>query len=223
MNMTASAKIKSRVEKLRETINAHNYRYYVLDDPVISDAEHDRLMRELQELESAHPVLITPDSPTQRVGAKPADGLDQVTHELPMLSLANAFDEEKVTEFDNRIRKRLNLDTIEYVVEPKLDGLAVSLLYENGLLVRAATRGDGITGEDVTQNVRTIKSVPLRLIGHDFPDRLEVRGEVLMSRSGFTELNNTQRQSGERLFANPRNAAAGSLRQLDPKITATRS
>ncbi len=194
----------------------------MLDDPEIPDAEYDRLLRELQALEAEHPELITPDSPTQRVGAQPLAAFGEVRHEVPMLSLDNAFDDDELTDFDRRARERLKVERIDYTAEPKLDGLAVSLLYENGVLVRGATRGDGTTGEDITQNVRTIDSIPLRLIGAGFPRRLEVRGEVFMSRAGFQQLNERQQQQGGKLFANPRNAAAGSLRQLDPRITAQR-
>jgi DNA ligase (NAD+) len=211
-----------RAEKLRKQIDYHNYRYYVLDDPQIPDAEYDRLLRELQALEAEHPELITPDSPTQRVGAQPLAAFGEVRHEVPMLSLDNAFDDDELTDFDRRARERLKVERIDYTAEPKLDGLAVSLLYENGVLVRGATRGDGTTGEDITQNVRTIDTIPLRLIGAGFPRRLEVRGEVFMSRAGFQQLNERQQQQGGKLFANPRNAAAGSLRQLDPRITAQR-
>lgn len=217
-----SEEVARRIQSLREQINEHNYRYYVLDDPSVPDAEYDRLMRALEELERAHPELITTDSPTQRVGAEPSGAFSEVIHEIPMLSLGNAFDEEEVTHFDRRIRERLGLDEIEYVAEPKLDGLAISLIYENGKLIRAATRGDGTRGEDVTSNVRTIKAIPLHLRGTDFPPFLEVRGEIYMDKKGFQELNQRQQQAGEKVFANPRNAAAGSLRQLDPKITATR-
>ena len=200
-----------RAEKLREQIDYHNYRYYVLDDPQIPDAEYDRLLRELQALEAKHPELITPDSPTQRVGAQPLAAFGEVRHEVPMLSLDNAFDDDELTDFDRRARERLKVERIDYTAEPKLDGLAVSLLYENGVLLRGATRGDGTTGEDITQNVRTIGSIPLRLIGAGFPRRLEVRGEVFMSRAGFQQLNERQQQQGTKLFANPRNAAAGSF------------
>ncbi len=214
--------VKQRVEKLREQIRYHNYRYYVLDSPEIPDAEYDRLMRELQKLETEHPELITPDSPTQRVGAQPLEGFGEVHHEVPMLSLDNAFSDEELAEFDRRVRDRLEIDTVEYAAEPKLDGLAISLLYEDGILVRGATRGDGSTGEDVTQNVRTIESIPLRLMGKDYPKRLEVRGEVVMPLKGFRQLNQRQEAEGHKPFVNPRNAAAGSLRQLDPKVTAQR-
>lgn len=194
----------------------------MLDDPQIPDAEYDRLLRELQALEQAHPELVTPDSPTQRVGAEPLEGFGEVRHEVPMLSLDNAFDDEELAEFDRRVRERLEVDEVEYTAEPKLDGLAVSLLYEQGVLVRGATRGDGSTGEDITQNVRTIDSIPLRLIGSGYPQRLEVRGEVFISHAGFRKLNEQAQQQDQKPFVNPRNAAAGSLRQLDPKVTAQR-
>jgi DNA ligase (NAD+) len=213
---------QQEVETLREQINYHNYRYYVLDDPEIPDSEYDRLLRQLEALETAHPELVTPDSPTQRVGAAPLDKFREVRHEVPMLSLGNAFSDDEVRDFDRRARERLDVKQIQYSAEPKLDGLAISLVYENGVLARAATRGDGYTGEDVTQNVRTIDSVPLKLIGADYPRLLEVRGEVFMSKSGFAELNKRQSKAGDKTFANPRNAAAGSLRQLDSQITATR-
>lgn len=213
---------KERVEKLREEINHHNYLYYVLDTPEIPDSEYDRLLRELQALEEKYPELITSDSPTQRVGAQPLSAFAEIRHLQPMLSLNNAFDEQEVMDFNRRAAERLNIKEIVYAAEPKLDGLAISLLYEEGLLQRGATRGDGVTGEDVTQNVRTIEAIPLKLRGKDFPSRLEVRGEVIMTRSGFKQLNDMQIKKGEKVFANPRNAAAGSLRQLDAKISATR-
>ena len=218
----SSSKIEQRIQQLRDEINHHNYCYYVLDNPEIPDAEYDRLLRELKSLESEHPELVTPDSPTQRVGAEPVKEFDEVRHEIPMLSLDNAFSDEEVSDFDRRVRERLEIDTVEYAAEPKLDGLAISILYENGSLVRAATRGDGVTGEDVTHNVRTIDSVPLRLMGTDYPPVLEVRGEVYMPKQGFEALNRRAREKGEKEFVNPRNAAAGSLRQLDPRITAER-
>jgi DNA ligase (NAD+) len=220
--MSVPAEIRKRIKKLREEINYHNYRYYVLDNPEITDAEFDRLMRELETLEEKYPELITPDSPTQRVGAEPLKQFAEVRHEVPMLSLANAFSNGEVDDFDRRGRERLGVRQLEYSVEPKLDGLAISLLYENGVLSRGATRGDGTTGEDVTLNVRTIEAIPLRLIGKGYPSVLEVRGEVIMTKAGFEALNEQQRKNNAKLFANPRNAAAGSLRQLDPRITATR-
>lgn len=216
-----------QINNLREQLNDHNYRYYVLDEPAIPDAEYDRLMRELQALEAEHPELITPDSPTQRVGSKPLSGFNEVAHEMPMLSLDNAMNAEEFIAFDKRVRDRLNsAEAIEYACEPKLDGLAVSLLYEQGVLVRAATRGDGQTGEDITTNVRTIRAIPLRLRSSDeglpVPERIEIRGEVYMPLAGFNAYNDRAREQGDKVFANPRNAAAGSLRQLDSSITAKR-
>ena len=214
---------QQRITELRAEINQHNHRYYVMDEPSIPDAEYDRLMRELQALETEYPELITADSPTQRVGAQPLKEFDQVVHEIQMLSLDNAMNAEEFAAFYQRLQERLKTaDEVELACEPKLDGLAVSLLYESGLLVRAATRGDGQTGEDITQNVRTIKNVPLRLQGGAVPARIEIRGEVYMPRAGFDAYNDKARANDEKVFANPRNAAAGSLRQLDPKITAKR-
>lgn len=214
---------RERIEQLREEINRHNYLYYVLDDPQIPDSEYDRLLRELQGLEARHPDLITADSPTQRVGAEPLKAFAEVRHQIPMLSLDNAFSDEEFENFERRVKERLATDgEIVYCAEPKLDGLAVSLRYESGLLVQAATRGDGTQGEDVTHNVRTIQSVPLRLFGDGWPEVLEVRGEVFMPKAGFERFNAQARKAGEKEFVNPRNAAAGSLRQLDPQITATR-
>jgi DNA ligase (NAD+) len=213
---------RERARQLHEQLHEHNYRYYVLDDPVISDAEYDRLLRELQELEAAWPELRTPDSPTQRVGAAPLKAFGEVHHEIRMLSLDNAFSDEELADFDRRVRERLEVAVVDYAAEPKLDGLAVSLLYENSVLIRAATRGDGVTGEDITSNVRTIASVPLRLAGPGIPARLEVRGEVYISHAGFERLNRQAQAQGQKAFVNPRNAAAGSVRQLDPKITAGR-
>ena len=215
--------VRAQARRLREQIQQHNYYYYVLDDPRIPDGEYDRLFRSLQQLEAEHPELVTADSPTQRVGGEPLAAFDQVEHVVPMLSLENALSAEAMAEFDRRVRERLGRDeAVSYVAEPKLDGLAISLRYEDGLLVQAATRGDGSRGENVTQNVRTIPSVPLCLLGEGWPARLEVRGEIFMPRQGFDALNRRQRERGEKTFANPRNAAAGSLRQLDPRITATR-
>ena len=215
--------VRAQARRLREQIQQHNYYYYVLDDPRIPDSEYDRLFQSLQQLEAEHPELVTADSPTQRVGGEPLAAFDQVEHAVPMLSLENALSAEAMVEFDRRVRERLGRDeAISYVAEPKLDGLAISVRYEDGLLVQAATRGDGSRGENVTQNVRTIPSVPLRLLGEGWPARLEVRGEIFMPRQGFDALNRRQREQGEKTFANPRNAAAGSLRQLDPRITATR-
>lgn len=221
--MSSDKALVQQVEQLREQLREHNYHYYVLDNPVIPDVEYDRLFRQLQELERAHPELITRDSPTQRVGDKPLDEFAQVQHRVPMLSLDNVFNDEELVAFDRRVRERLETeDDIEYVCEPKLDGLAVSLRYENGEFVQAATRGDGQTGEDITQNIRTIQSIPLRLHGTGYPATLEVRGEVFMPKAGFDELNRRAAEKGDKVFANPRNAAAGSLRQLDPRITAQR-
>lgn len=212
-----------KVAALRDQINHHNHLYYVLDEPALPDAEYDRLFRELQALEQANPEWVTPDSPTQRVGAAPLAGFTEVQHERPMLSLDNAMNAEEFIAFDQRVRDRLKTqETVHYACEPKLDGLAISLLYVNGVLARAATRGDGETGEDVTQNVRTIKNIPLRLMGNDIPVRVEVRGEVYMPKEGFDAYNDRAREKGEKVFANPRNAAAGSLRQLDSSITAKR-
>lgn len=214
---------RTRAADLHQQINHHNYQYYVLDEPEIPDSEYDRLMRELQYLEADWPALITQDSPTQRVGAQPLKSFAEVPHAVPMLSLGNAFSEEDMLDFDVRIRKQLGSeDSINYAAEPKLDGLAINLRYEHGVLVQAATRGDGKRGEGVTSNVRTIPSIPLRLLGDEWPDVLEARGEIFMPRKGFEALNQRARSKGEKTFANPRNAAAGSLRQLDPGITATR-
>ncbi|MFZ9196002.1 MAG: NAD-dependent DNA ligase LigA [Burkholderiales bacterium] len=218
--MTADA-LRARAARLREDIEQHNYRYYVLDDPLISDADFDRLFRELQSLEVEHPELLTADSPTQRVGGAPAAEFSQATHRQPMLSLNNAFEDSEVEAFDRRIREALGTDLVEYAVEPKFDGLAISLVYEKGLLIRGATRGDGYTGEDVTANLRTVRSIPLHL-PEGAPEVLEVRGEVLMLRDDFEQLNRNQQAHDAKLFANPRNAAAGSLRQLDSRITAGR-
>jgi DNA ligase (NAD+) len=220
---SAAESVRQRAAALRAEIDAHNHRYYVLDDPSVPDAEYDKLMQELVQLEAHHVDLVTPESPTQRVGAAPIEGFQQVRHELPMLSLDNAFSAESVRDFDQRVRGRLDeTGALAYSVEPKLDGTAISIVYERGKLIRAATRGDGTTGEDVTHNVRTIQSVPLQLRGADYPEYLEVRGEVFMPRAGFEALNERARAAGEKTFVNPRNAAAGSLRQLDPRLTATR-
>ena len=225
MSQKKASEIEKEIESLREQIRHHNYLYHALDAPDIPDAEYDRLMRRLQTLEDEFPDLVTPDSPTQRVGAEPIDAFDTVEHKLPMLSLGNAFGDDEVKEFEARIRKRLELDEeqeIAFAAEPKLDGAAVSLLFEDGRLVRGATRGDGTWGEDISHNIRTIDSVPLRLRGKGFPDELEIRGEVFMPRSHFEEFNKAAAEKGEKTFVNPRNAAAGSLRQLDPKLTAER-
>lgn len=224
---TSEETAEQKLFALREKIHTYNYQYYALDNPTVPDAEYDRLFRELQTIENQFPNLITPDSPTQRVGSKPLRVFSQVTHRLAMLSLDNAFNDNELKEFHRRVSDRLQalditVDTIEYACEPKLDGIAVSLLYKNGLLVQGATRGDGTTGEDITQNVRTIASIPLRLRGNDFPAELEVRGEIYLPKAGFDQLNALADARGEKRFANPRNAAAGSLRQLDSRITAQR-
>jgi len=215
--------IIQQINQLRTSLRHHEYQYHVLDAPEVPDAEYDRLMRELRELESAHPELITADSPTQRVGAAPLAAFDQVRHEVPMLSLDNVFDEESFLAFYKRVQDRLkSSEPLTFCCELKLDGLAVSLLYEDGELVRAATRGDGTTGENITSNVRTIRAIPLRLTGDNIPRRLEVRGEVFMPQAGFEQMNEEARRKDGKIFANPRNAAAGSIRQLDPRITAKR-
>ncbi|WP_144821691.1 NAD-dependent DNA ligase LigA [Marinobacter piscensis] len=218
-----SPDIVRRVTELRTALDEHNYRYYVLDDPGIPDAEYDRLFRELQELEAENPELASANSPTQRVGTKAETSFEKVVHRLPMLSLDNAFSDEELRDFDRRVKDRLNVETdVEYVCEPKLDGLAVSLHYEQGALTRAATRGDGYSGEDITANIRTIPSVPLQLRGEDVPDLVEIRGEVYMPRAGFESLNTRLAGQGEKTFVNPRNAAAGSLRQKKSTVTARR-
>ncbi|OBZ26187.1 DNA ligase (NAD(+)) LigA [Pseudomonas protegens] len=226
--MTAA---ETRILELRAELDQHNYRYHVLDEPSIPDAEYDRLFRELKALEAEHPELVTSDSPTQRVGSAALSAFTQVRHEIPMLSLGNAFEEVDMREFDRRVNEGLDLPAgdlfgggaaVEYSCEPKLDGLAVSLLYQDGVLVRGATRGDGTTGEDISVNVRTVRNIPLKLQGSGWPATLEVRGEVFMSKAGFERLNAAQLEAGGKTFANPRNAAAGSLRQLDSKITASR-
>ena len=211
-----------RAEALRQLINKYNYQYYVLDEPSTTDHEYDLLMRELIDIETEFPELITPNSPTQRVGVSPVSALKEVKHLLPMLSLANAFNEDEMQAFYKRIKEKLSLDSIVFSGETKFDGLAVNILYENGFLITAATRGDGSVGEDVTHNIRTIQQLPLKLIGDNIPQLIEVRGEVVMTHKGFAKLNDRQRQKGEKIFANPRNAAAGSLRQLDSRVTAQR-
>jgi DNA ligase (NAD+) len=221
--MATSREVARRTRELRELIETHNYRYYVLDDPEIPDAQFDALMRELKQLETDHPELADPDSPTQRVGGQVSREFREVVHAVPMLSLDNAFTEQDILDFDRRARERLDVEQIAYSAEPKIDGLAITLRYEHGRLVQAATRGDGSRGEDVTVNVRAIRSVPLQLRGKHLPAVLEARGEVFMTRRSFAALNTRQAARGEKTFANPRNAAAGSLRQLDPTITAERS
>lgn len=215
----------NQIQALRDQLNDHNYRYYVLDDPLISDSEYDQLFRELQKLETDNPNLITEDSPTHRVGAEPLSSFGSWTHRMPMLSLANAMNEDELAAFDTRVKKGLDTEKdLEYMAEPKLDGLAVELVYENGFFVNGSTRGDGITGEDITQNLKTILAIPLSLRknGQKTPPLLEVRGEVFITKDGFKKLNRNQEKEELPPFANPRNAAAGSLRQLDSKITATR-
>ncbi len=223
---TASGDAADRVRELRDLIRHHDYRYYVLDGPEISDTEYDRLFRQLEDLEAAHPELVTPDSPTQRVGGKPLDKFGQITHAVPMLSLSNVFDEQELREFDERVRKGLETaDLASYTVEPKIDGVAVGLVYENGLLNSGSTRGDGYTGEDVSLNIKTIKAIPLRLETKGLlagVSLLDVRGEIYMARADFDQLNRFRDEEGLAAFANPRNAAAGSLRQLDPRETARR-
>lgn len=215
--------IQQQLISLRDLLAYHGHRYYVEDNPEIPDAEYDRMMQELLQIEAAHPELITVDSPSQRVGGAPLDGFTQVTHEIPMLSLDNAFNDDDLRSFEKRLRDRLAAHVdVTYCCEPKLDGLAVSLMYVDGVLVQAATRGDGTTGENITENVRTIRAIPLKLQGENWPARLEVRGEVFMPKKGFEALNERALKKGEKTFANPRNAAAGSLRQLDSRITATR-
>ena len=220
--MAVPQPVQARARKLRAEIERHNHQYYVLDQPLVSDAEYDRIFRELQQLESEHAELASPDSPTQRIGGAPLPQFEQLTHRIPMLSLSNAFSEEEVTAFDKRVSEGLKTSHIEYLAEPKFDGLAISLTYTRGMFTQGATRGDGYTGEDVTPNLRTIRSIPLRLKGKDVPALVEVRGEVLMYRRDFERMNQRQRENGEKEFVNPRNAAAGSLRQLDSRITAKR-
>ena len=216
--------LQQQIDTLRQDLRRYEYEYHVLDNPTIPDAEYDRLFHQLKALEAAHPELITADSPTQRVGAKPLSGFAQIRHEIPMLSLDNAFSDEEFYAFVKRIEDRLIRlpEPLTFCCEPKLDGLAVSILYVNGVLTQAATRGDGTTGEDITANIRTIRNIPLQLLMDNPPARLEVRGEVFMPHAGFERLNQQALEKGEKTFANPRNAAAGSLRQLDPKITSKR-
>ncbi len=218
----ADSEPNARIDALRDEIERHNFRYYVLDEPSVSDIEFDRLMRELEAIERKYPDHVAPNSPTQRIGSAPSKRFAPVKHLLPMLSLANAIDDREFLDFDRRACEKLHCDKVQYTAETKLDGLAISLLYERGVLVRAATRGDGMTGEDVTNNVFTIEKIPLRLRCSQPPAILEIRGEIFISRTGFARLNHDQAAIGAKTFANPRNAAAGSLRQLDPKITASR-
>ncbi|RZP25113.1 NAD-dependent DNA ligase LigA [bacterium] len=215
--------IRKRINELKEEIEKHNYYYYVLDNPIVSDTEWDKLFKELEKLESEYPNLIDINSPTQRVGAKPLDGFKTDKHRMPMLSLSNAMNNEELRSFNERIKKLLETKIqIEYMAEPKLDGIGVELIYQDGVFIKGLTRGDGFEGEDITQNIRTIKSIPLKLIGKNFPGLLEVRGEVFIKKTDFKKLNENQMNKGLQIFANPRNAAAGSLRQLDAKITAKR-
>ena len=214
-----------RILKIREELSNHNYCYYVLSDPIISDGEYDKLLRELEELETVHPELVTPDSPSQRIGAAPLKEFGTIPHTIPMQSLSNAMNDEELTAFDKRMQKLLGTNSrINYIAEPKLDGIGVELVYKNGFFIHGSTRGDGIIGEDITQNLKTIKAIPLKLRGENqlIPSTLEIRGEVFMTKDGFNGLNSNREASGENLFANPRNAAAGSLRQLDSSITAER-
>jgi len=223
--MTIPSELLGEAQQLQQQLHFHNHRYYVLDDPSIPDVEYDRMFRRLQELEQQYPELRSDDSPTQRVGGAALKQFDQVLHEMPMLSLDNAFSSEDMDSFEGRVRDRLGLaddQKITFSCEPKLDGIAISLLYENGVLVQGATRGDGTTGENITQNVKTIPTIPLKLTGQGYPDRLEVRGEIYMPKAGFDGLNEALLARGEKAFVNPRNAAAGSLRQLDSKVTASR-
>jgi len=214
--------IVKKIEELREKIRYHNYCYYVLDDPIISDVEYDQLMRELMELERENPQYIAPSSPTQRVGIEPISEFSTVKHIAPMLSLANAFSTEELRAFNQRIKKLIPQKKLEYVIEPKIDGLAVALVYENGIFIRGATRGNGVNGEEITSNIRTVKTIPLKLFSENMPPHIEVYGEVYMKKSEFKRLNKNRMKKEENLFANPRNAAAGSVRQLDPRITAQR-
>ncbi|MCJ7681181.1 MAG: NAD-dependent DNA ligase LigA, partial [Candidatus Aminicenantes bacterium] len=215
--------IQQEIEKLIEEIRQHNYCYYVLNDPAISDYEYDRLLKKLVQLEEAHPELVTQDSPTQRVGGEPSKTFKNVTHDVPMLSLGNTYSQEELSDFEKRLNNFLPDTFFEYVTELKFDGIAVSLLYRDGQLVRGATRGDGERGDDITSNLKTIRSIPLRLFKKkDLPVNIEVRGEVYMTKSGFEKLNREQTTKEEKMFANPRNATAGTLKQQDPKIVAKR-
>ncbi|HDH81764.1 MAG TPA: NAD-dependent DNA ligase LigA, partial [Thermoplasmatales archaeon] len=224
VKMVTKEQAEKRIEELRKLIRHHNYLYYVLNKPEISDAQYDKLMNELKELESKFPELITPDSPTQRVGAPPAEQFETVKHVRPMLSLDTAMEKEEIKKFDERVKRELGISDVEYVAEPKLDGLSVELIYEHGKLVMGSTRGDGINGENVTENIKTIRAVPLVLRSEEIPvpDVLAVRGEVIMHIDDFEELNKKLIEKGEQPMANPRNGAAGSLRRLDPRETAER-
>src|SRR5687767_5891110 len=220
--MTVPREARRRAETLRAEIERHNYQYYALDAPVVTDAEYDSLFRELQDLEAKYPELAVPESPTQRIGVEPQNQFGEVRHGVPMLSLGNAFEREEVASFDRRVREALGVERVEYAAEPKFDGLAINLTYADGVLVSGATRGDGYVGEDVTANLRTIRAIPLRLPVKRPPALIEVRGEVLMLKHDFLAMNEKQRDKGEREFVNARNAAAGALRQLDTRITASR-
>src|SRR5258707_5137265 len=227
MAKAAPASAKKEVEDLREKLRYHEYRYHVLDDPEILDAAYDKMLARLKEIEGEHPDLVTPDSPTVRVGAKPREGFTTVKHARPMLSLDNAFSFDALRDFDRRVREGIGREEIEYIPEHKFDGLSISLLYEDGVLVRGVTRGDGTTGEDVTPNIKTIRSIPLRIEKETLKRAkvmasFEVRGEVIMTRKAFEALNRHQEQTGGKLFINARNSAAGAVRVLDPSITAQR-
>src|ERR1700733_12927152 len=224
VSMSKSSDIAREIERLREKLRHHEYLYHVADDPEISDAAYDRLMNQLKSLETENPKLVTPDSPTQRVGGAPREGFQTVQHRTPMVSLDNAFSFEELANFDRRVRQATGREKVEYTTEHKFDGLSMSLVYENGSLVRGVTRGDGTTGEDVTPNVKTIRSIPLRidpvlLKKSGIPGDFEVRGEVIMTRDAFKEMNRLQAEQGGKVFANPRNAAAGSVRMLDTRVT----
>jgi DNA ligase (NAD+) len=214
--------IYKRITELKQLLTEYEYSYYVLDDPMVPDAVYDALFQELLDLEKNNPDLLTPDSPTQRVGVRPIDKFNSHNHKMPMLSLGNAFNSEDFNNFDKRVREKIDIDLIEYSCEPKLDGAAINLLYKNGLLVVASTRGDGVVGEDVTHNIKTLRDIPLKLNGEDYPDEFEVRGEVYFPKDKFISLNEYLKDNGQKVFSNPRNAASGSLRQLDPKVTASR-
>jgi DNA ligase (NAD+) len=214
--------IYKRITELKQLLTEYEYSYYVLDDPMVPDAVYDALFQELLDLEKNNPDLLTPDSPTQRVGVRPIDKFNSHNHKMPMLSLGNAFNSEDFNNFDKRVREKIDIDLIEYSCEPKLDGAAINLLYKNGLLVVASTRGDGVVGEDVTHNIKTLRDIPLKLNGEGYPDEFEVRGEVYFPKDKFISLNEYLKDNGQKVFSNPRNAASGSLRQLDPKVTASR-
>ena len=220
--MKKRSELETKALDLKTKIQQHNYNYYVEDDPTIPDNEYDKLLRELECIENQYPELITPDSPTQRVGMLSNTAFSQVSHSRPMLSLSNVFYDDELIAFDKRIKTDLGIKNITYAVEPKFDGLAVALIYEDGIFTLGATRGDGFTGEDVTHNLKTIKSIPLKIDTKNLPTKIEIRGEVVMFKEDFVELNKKQEELGLKVFANPRNAAAGSLRQLDSNITATR-